>query len=152
MTLSDTAARPSPCLDVGPVPAWATSHCPWRLGQQLPLEPHIHRLSLDAEALGDLLDSYRIGHARKCSESLDTLQRCRYNHYMTQNPAYVPQHATELANTIAAQAEAIRDNRTSARPAAAVKLLLHNVQTLSEWLTQAEAEVDMAAYLGECEL
>ena len=51
----------------------------------------------------------------------------------------VPQHAVDLANTIAAQAEAIRDKRTSARPTAAVKLLLHNVQTLEAWLIQAEA-------------
>jgi hypothetical protein len=50
----------------------------------------------------------------------------------------VPTHIADLANTIAGQAEAIRDGRTSARPASAVKLMRHNVETLQAWLEQEQ--------------
>jgi hypothetical protein len=49
----------------------------------------------------------------------------------------------DLANTIAGQAEAIRDGRTSGPALAMARLLLHNAGTLKEWL-DAQGQIGLA--------
>jgi hypothetical protein len=52
-----------PSLDVGPVPAGPAADLPFGFGEELALEPAVDRTALDAEAVGDLLDSHGVGHA-----------------------------------------------------------------------------------------
>ena len=64
-----------PLADVGPVPSGSSADGPTRVGEELAAAPLVDGPAFDAEALGDLGESYGVGlHGSHCKESLDNRQ------------------------------------------------------------------------------
>jgi hypothetical protein len=81
---SESSGAPRPRFDGGPVPGGSTADRPVGFGQQVSLSPDVHGVALHAETGGDLDESYGVTvHVSDCTESLDTMQECMDNQYMT---------------------------------------------------------------------
>lgn len=89
-----------PPLDVRPVPRRTATHGPARLGQQIPLPPHVDRGALDPEAFSDLLDADRLdGHTGTVEKVLTPDKFCSENHYMTKTTQTQPIDVNDDAHT-----------------------------------------------------
>lgn len=80
-----SAAIACPVLDGGPVPGGSPADGPVGPGQYASLPPHVNGVALHVEAIGDLDEAHGVAdvHDADCTESLDIMQRCRDNQYMT---------------------------------------------------------------------
>lgn len=76
-----------PFLDVGPVPRGSTAHGPARFGEQPAVSPHGDGVSLDAEALGDVVGADRVAVSHRgimaCNARLDKRNVRSYSTDMT---------------------------------------------------------------------
>lgn len=71
-----------PLGDDGPVPCGSPTDGPLRLREEVAVSPHVDGGALGPEARGDLFQPDGV-HEGDCRESLDTMQGCGDNHYMT---------------------------------------------------------------------